>query len=397
MADSTETQCPGCGSTNRVAARFCRHCGKPLAGHDAPPVPPDPPVAEGIVRLNVLRRKANRRALVVVLVVLLLICGYGIFMQIQNKFHEPADPVKALFAALDSGDFDTAGKLAGCAGSPLCKRSVLAEGYTPPVAATITTTSYNGPPDQDTGRPNRDSAWVGVEYRLGERKVTTSVRVDRDSSGWFRRWHVSGGGFGLLDVISKVTNEVKVALARLATIPEARDPHAGTFGKVSPHPALPGLYTIVMPEDPLFDSTPIVVAVPGAAEDAQPTEAQLGGEVFTIKPAAVAEVTRQMRVQIDECAERTDLYPLKCPFQAPGVVAFATEVRWTVVEYPQITFRPVGSTSSGDDGYAEVTSAVKGKASATYVQVDRRLSLEAEIDVDGVAFVDDSGKVVFRM
>ncbi len=410
------TACLECGGANRAGARFCRDCGQPLPGAAASPAhaPPEagatpagvPPEAGAtpagaataatpeIARLRAERRRLHRRLAILGAVVLLVLCGYGTLSVAQDKLYAPDDPVKALFAALAGHDLDKAGTLAGCSGAPLCRAAVLAQGYTAPIDLAVTGVSYSGRTDRDTRRPDKNRAWVGVRYRLGDRSVTGSIQVTRTGSGWFRRWRIHSGGYGHVDVVSKVVAQARVAQARVATIRAARDSRSWSLGTTGPQPALPGVYTVTMAaDDPLFDASPVTVPVTGDADEQEPAVAELTAAYLTVKPAVLDEITRQVRVRIDECATKTDLYPTGCPFQAPGVVAIATNVHWTIVDYPQLKVRPDEDLSGR--GTAAVSTVTKGHARATYVRLQSNESLMAEINVRGSATVDASGKVVF--
>jgi hypothetical protein len=105
------------------------------------------------------------------------------------------------------------------------------------------------------------------------------------------------------------------------------------------------------------------------------------------------EVDRQVRAEVDACAKVADLYPPRCPFQAPGVVALATNVHWAILDYPHLALSP--GDPSTDGAVAVVGTVVKGHARATYAQRNTTYTLDAEIDVRGAATVDNAGKVTF--
>lgn len=327
-------------------------------------------------------------------VVLALLGVMGVIGAIQRVFYAPDGPVKQLFAALAERDTAKAAQLANCVAQPLCQGAALRTGYNPPTEVTIAGVTYGDPTDQ-TRRPDKNVAVVQVRFRLAGQTRSSTVEVRRQGSGLFRPWRVSGGATGYLDVVSAYTPAAQVAGARVKTLPEARTV-AGTGGAVQ---ALPGLYTVTAAaDDPIFTAKPATVAVFGQVSHRDsPPSVQLD---LAVKPTAATEVDRQVRQRITDCTGRPEIASHGCPFSVPGIVISPADVRWAVLDQPQIELRLSGDPAA-DGGPVKVRTVVKGHASVTYTAVvsagGARATMTAVVDINvsGVVGLDDAGQVVW--
>jgi hypothetical protein len=314
------------------------------------------------------------------------VAGYFAVTAFQSHYYSPDDPVKALVTAFTNHDLDKAGELAGCSGEPLCKAASLGHGYAPPTGLSVTGVRYvEREIDKITHRPDKSHAIVGLRYQLGEQTYDQQVAVDREGSGWSRRWHIAytkSPLYATVEVVSQATPRAQLAGVTVSTAPA---------GKAKPQHALPGVYTVTAAgDDPLFDSIPLQMSVPGGQPETAPAQLQLG-PLISVKPAVVDEVNRQVKALVDGCAQKTDAQPVGCPFEGTGAVVSA--VHWTIVDYPQLDVLPADTPADAADGGPAVVSTLKkGHAQATYAGGQ----MTADIDVHGFVTIDKQGKASFH-
>jgi hypothetical protein len=373
------TDCPRCGAPATAGARFCRTCGAALT--DTPPAPepqPGPAALPGSVpqvtpaqqaapdpaadRVDALapalawwnRRPRGRTPWLagvgVALVLVLALAGYLVAVAVGDARNPPEQPVRALFAALAARDTAAAAELAGCT-TAACTGTVLATGYEPPTDVHLGKVSY-GEASDDTRRPDKSLAYVPVTYRLGGTDQQVTIRVQRAGSGLARPFRILAGGTGRLTVTAAHLQHVQLAGA---LVPTGKPDTAVTV--------LPGTYTARVPDtDPLFTATgPVNVDVPATADErADPTPLTLPVKV---RPDVVDQVDEQIRAFLHDCAKQDTLTPRGCPFQVPGIVIGADEVRWTLQRPPVVDVVPADDPTGAP---ATVRTTTPGQVSVTY-------------------------------
>jgi hypothetical protein len=405
--------CPACGSAAIVGARFCRSCGAALGTAASPSdvgklpgatkLPPRATggrpswaaLSAGLTWRSVLPATRRGRVLTgagAAAAVVLLLLGYFAAVAIGDARYPPDRPVKELFAALADRDTEQAARLAGCTTSPACRGGALSSGYEPPTAVHIGAVQYGDPTD-DTRRPNKSLAYVPVTYRLSNGEQTSTVRVQRASSGIMRPWAILSGATGLLDIAADRVDRVKLGGA---TVP------VGDKG-VHTMDTLVGTYTAaVADDDPLFVPTTGAarVDVIGSLSTASVTKLQLD---LMVRPEVIAQVDAQVRARVTEFAAQEELNPSRYRWGISRTVIGARDVKWTVLRHPVIDVVPTDDPGPGD-APATVRTTTAGRLSVTYSAFvsaggDRdTITEELPIEVDGTVTIDlkDPTKVIWE-
>jgi len=320
--------CRSCGTTGALGSRFCRSCGAALGADGEVPAEQ---ASEHSAR-RPLRQRIRWGWLVGLTTALAAIATAAIIYVDQKVVHPPDQPVRAWFAALAARDTAAAAELSP--GTALLRGDLLDSAvYTPPTGLQVLHVSFGAQAGDE--RPNKSLAYVTVRYEVGGQPVEQTIQVVRGGAGAVRPWSLGDSATGLLDIVAGGMQRARLGQQEVATRPLARD--HGTDGA---HVVPPGVYTITAStSDVLFTASPVKVAVPGGRRNDRAVTATLD---LTVKPAAVAQVDRQVRARIDECAQRHDLTPYDCPFDRTGpYTGTVSSVKWTIVQYPKIRLTPV--------------------------------------------------------
>jgi hypothetical protein len=415
--------CPHCGAATRPGARFCRSCGRPLAGAGqagaddagagadqaglgatgvaaggagqagvgatgvaaggagAGPAGDDVLPAADSARQ---RRRLRLRLLIGGVLVLALAAAWGVANASDRALHAPDRSVRALFAALAAKDVAAVRAVTTCRYGPLCEPGALGSGYEPPTGLRIRDVRYGGTgrDGEPTRLPDRTRATVLVRYTMGGRSFDDAVALHR--AGWFDDWSITAApGWPLvLDT---------------ARVPQVRVAAATVTGKAW---ALPGVYTVAVAGDALYAADPLTLTVGGAAQETRISPA------VRLRDDLAAEVDRQVRQRIDACAAQetlrpdTDPAPLggrDCPFSAPQRYTITRNVRWRIARYPRLAL------AMGDGRPVSVRTVAEGEAVVAYewstdILEPRRwtpFSEPAAFSVAGRADTGDDGKVVW--
>ncbi|GIF41859.1 hypothetical protein [Actinoplanes xinjiangensis] len=288
------------------------------------------------------------------MLLVLALLGYLAVVAINDARHPPEQPVRELFAALTARDTAAAADLAGCA-SPACTGTALAGGYQPPEHVDIGEPVYGDPADI-TRRPDKSIAFVPVSYRLSGARQETTIRVQRTGDGLARPYRILYGATGRLTITGVRVAQVQVGAA---TVPAGEPDGPGLT-------VLPGTYSVQAAGDVLFapaEAGPVRVDVPATA-DSRATPQQVALTV-RVRPEAAAQVDEQIRALLTDCTRQTDLRPPGCPFQVPGIVIGADDVRWYDLQPPTVEIVPVddpGLTGAP----ATVRTVTPGQVTVTY-------------------------------
>ncbi|MCO5987007.1 hypothetical protein NE235_12945 [Actinoallomurus spadix] len=216
-----------------------------------------------------------------------------------------------------------------------------------------------------------DHRLVEVGFQIGAKRETGTVRLEREDGAFFTHWRVNG----LQEVRGAATGatELTVNGVRLRTDSAEAQPRAfSTF-------ALPGGYTVRLPDNPVLGASPEQVHAAGTGNEVtlQPT----------VKASAVGEADNQVRSYLDQCAQSTELSPTGCPF---SVLVFGTPstLRWKIDKYPQITVQ-----MSQDGPY--LTTVAEGSATAAGTAKDfsstEKFSKSDSFSVEGPVEVAGNG------
>lgn len=343
--------CGACGAALEPGARFCRACGAAVES-----LVPGTEVAA--VDQRRLGPRLRRQLVVAGVVVLVVAAGLLVLSRVQNTAGSPEVPVRAWFAALQARDTAAARELRG--GANVLAGDALADGYVPPHGLEILGVAY-GAPDEVNKRPNKNVAYVSVRYQVGDQVVDGLIEVWRDRDGLVREWSLGDGALGPVDVLSPLVDSARLAGAKVRTWPDG-ERNSGTVDAVW---APPGIYTVTAAEgDPLWVAEPAQVTV--LAGQLSPSRTTAVALELSARPEAVAEIGKQIRARVDECARRDELALYDCPFSYSGLEAIgATEVAWRVDSYPEITLKPAENPYRSN-GSAEVITVKSGRATATF-------------------------------
>jgi hypothetical protein len=297
------------------------------------------------------------------------------YSAVQRLAYAPDEPVADLVDAFADRDLGRAAELSGCR-SRLCQAGVLREGYQPPTDLAVVDVSVTG-----------DSGSVRVRYRLGGERHESPILIERDAGWGLRGWHIVGGATGYLDVVSATAERARVAGGSVATLAAAR----GGTGRSGATEVLLGVYTVGADDDPLFTATPATVPITGEVRGSRVTSVALD---LTVKPAVLAEVDRQMRAYLDECARVAEFAPRGCPFAYQKVIYRPAAPRWRVDDYPRIEVRPTDRIAGGSAPLA-VRTVAPGHATVEYTSDGVPQTATVEITVRGSVAADAAGRVTW--
>jgi len=263
--------------------------------------------------------------------------------------------------------------------------------------------SYGGAvPDDPTRRPNRSRAGVRVRYRVGGAAYDDVVGVTRPNTGLLRPWRVSGPPGGYVQVVSSSLSTAKIGGATVNTVPPSPGSARRGAGDMF---VPPGVYMVTGAQSALWESTPVRLVIAG---DLNRFSDSTGNHVelnLSVKATVVDEVRRQIRERIDQCATKPYFRPTTdpsailpdCPFSAVEKYTITQDLRWTVVDYPQIELR------LGDDHSVRVHTATPGHVQLDYSYtlkvVEPRTWTPTSQTVEVIArgdVVEDNGKILWR-
>jgi hypothetical protein len=294
---------------------------------------------------------------------LLLALACGGYVAIQNTWYTPDQPVRALFAALAAKDGAALAGLGECIA--VCQAGGMSQGYEPPTRFQVVGVSYGGAaPDDPTRRPNHNRAGVRVRYQVSGVTYDDIVGVSRPGSGLLRPWEISGPPGGYVQVVSTGLPTAKIAAATVKAIVPGPDLPRRVGAVFVP----PGVYTVSGTQSVLWESAPVRLVIAG---DLNRFSDGAGNRVeldLSVKPTVVDEVRRQIRERIDRCAAVPSFRPItdpsailpNCPFSADDKYTTTQDLRWTIIDYPQIELR------LDDDHSVTVHTVTPGHARLSY-------------------------------
>jgi zinc ribbon protein len=370
--------CPNCQTRNQPGAKFCRGCGSALpAAARVPAVRTGPAPA-------LSPRKNRRRILIVTGAAVVVLVAVGVLYAVQTYGFSPTDPVEELFTAMSHRDAAAVAKVVNTDDSPFITDSALHHGYTPPSDWHVGKPVY-GEPDQDdtTRRPNRNVAYVPVTYKLGSDKTGSTIRLERNNTGWFRGWSIVDGATAMLAAFSPYVKHVKVGSETLDVDTTAAGGDDG-LGPDSGPTVLPGRYTVSLPaSEPLFTMKPYTLDMTGAYQTGQ-SHAQVTVLKLpvSVKPSVITAVQQQVRDKIDKCAKSTAFAPDGCPFEDENFYYPEPKVSWTINSYPTITLKP-DHDPSADQAVVEVDTTKSGSATARYENYGKKAADSVDISPSG--------------
>lgn len=373
--------CGGCGAALGSDVRFCESCGKPVAPPAGPAATPAPPQRPPEFTAPTASKRPLIAAGIVLggLVVLIVIAG-----AVQSVLFSPKATVQAYFADLADGDATGAkSRLDNVPsdGELLSDKVLSAKSYVAPTDVEVT--------EEKSDDREDDEREMRVSYVLDGQRKTARLSLDRDDERtllFFRKWHIDDGTVPL-SMPAGVPYQVNGVAIKESSQP-TDEPASDSVVTVS-FVLFPGRYDVGVAENPLLSGEARKVTL---ALDAEPAQLSLS---TTIKEEAKAEVTKQVKAYVDECAKQTVLQPENCPLNTYGNSG-ATNVKWSVVTYPTITFKQ----TPGGSVYVETIDDQQGHASVSYEYQTYDGSYESSngfsaISVGGPVVVKD-GKIDWR-
>lgn len=384
-------QCPSCGTAAvRPDARFCRACGAPMTQRDTAPAAADPggTPAPLSLRRPVWRRPRLLAALAAAVVVAVLAATCQ--RTAQQEDTDPAAPVADLLELITQ---KRGGALAAAldVSSPLISDQALARGYEPPTRLRTAGVSYSGA-DAETRRPDRDTATVAVTYRLGGREHRTSVRVQREATGWVRDWEIADASrlTGELTLTSTHLEQARAAGVQVPTAP----PESRLLG--AEHAALPGTYTVTTGQHALFAAAQVGTA---AVTDRRATTYAIAAADLQVRSGLAVDVSDQIAERLEECAEETVLAPPGCPLRLErDSYRTVEDVSWRVTAQPQIRLVPAEDPALTGAPLA-VETTTPGAAEVTYRPVyggDGTETETVDITIGGSVSLTEDGHAVWE-
>ncbi|WP_027346404.1 zinc ribbon domain-containing protein [Hamadaea tsunoensis] len=370
MTTLSTATCAACGAPARATAAFCSACGARLSPTDEPA---SAPRGRG-------RRWVGRIAIAVLLVA--AVATNATLWVRQSTDGAPDAPVRAWFRALAARD--TAAAATVRPGLEVLRDNALNDpGYAPPTGLRIVRSTY-APATDGQQRPNHQIAYVTVRYQITGATIEQTIQVNRGGRGLERTWALGDGATGSLTVIGGALHRARIGPLTLSTAPSADGVVADATIMLPP-----GRWTIRGDaDDPLFAAPDVTTVVPGRTRDQPPTMVTLAPAV---KPTAIAAVDKLVRARVDDCANRTSLSLVDCPFdRTDSYTGTVYSVRWTIRRYPAITLTPVAAAypSGPIATLSTVKSGVVRVAYAAFSTRGKTTAETAEFAVDGDIRID---------
>jgi len=170
----------------------------------------------------------------------------------------------------------------------------------------------------------RRRTFVDVRFRLGDLVKSTRLELKSDSG----KWRILGG----VGVLAVTVPGAQSAWVNGVDVPTDKQGY-----KVAK--ALPGLYRVDVPNNPLTEADPVTVTVL-LNERGYANTKRLE---LRVKPGAIDHINQLVRQFLDRCAEQKVSSPVGCPFKIGSIgnlaVPYGTvigDARWSIAEYPQV-------------------------------------------------------------
>lgn len=378
----------------RAGAKFCPRCGTRL-GDD-----PDPEPTPIVQRRPPLSRKAKRRRLVAAAVAVVLAAALGVLYVIQDRWYSPEEPIRELFAILESGDAAALAKLRGAnsvAGQPLFAAGALDAGWEPPTDFRIESVEHDVSGHWEDGiigkkyfedhhqRPNKEYAYAVVSYALGGERHETGLAVRREATGFFRQWRIDPE-FQFWEDGLDSTVEVSAWNTETGTYRIA----GAETDSTEPLLAMPGVYEVTIPGDAVYEDTTTTVAVPIGQDVTVSGDQRIKDDVY-------AAVTEQVHAHVDTCIATPGFPDGDCGFKDDSgwLLTMPSGTEWQLGSYPTIDIA-TGAADDSDLGSIVVVTTEPGLATAEWEKsTDGTRTIQAPIVINGYAAAEGDG-IVFH-
>jgi hypothetical protein len=336
--------------------------------------------------------------LVAGLVALALVAGYLGANRADQALYTPDRAVQEFFEALAHKDTAALRAAGQCRDGALCEAGALGSGYVPPAGLRIREVRYGSADGQQLARlPKRTHAAVVVTYEVGGKAFDDVVPVRR--AGWFDAWSISAVPGWRVVVDGSQAPQVKIAAATVKAFPENNLGNAPVVARLW---APPGVYTVTVPGDPLFEAEPMTLTVGGREQETTLVP------VVRLRDDLVAEVDRQVKARLEACAGQATVRPdtdpallsgNDCPFSALDRYTITRGITWRITRFPRLALTP------GAGRTVVVKTVAEGEAEIRYEWTTDILeprdwqpfSEAIAFDVAGQVTVGDDGKVVWSM
>lgn len=334
-----------------------------------------------------LSAKARRRIIAgliaagaLCVVVVGLVIAYTV---ISRTVYAPEKSVDAYLSALEDGSAS--------------KAASLAPANVPSAQQVLLTDEVAGGADQRpsaheiTGTDRQDDGSVQVTARITQDGVTSEQTYEVERAGRsaviFPKWRLGEVGYTTLTLAVEqgtstiLVNDQEVDVSGL-------DMSEGYVDL----PALPGTYTVSLPETSDFVSVKDSV-VPVLVEP-QEGEQTFAAPYYELSESGQEEIQKQVDAKVDECAKSKDSQPEGCPLEAYTYDVVDGSGSWKVQEYPEVT------VMQEDGWYFSTEYDDAGTAVYSYKQepffddedpTDEKS--DSSIMVSGTVTIDDEGKL----
>lgn len=331
------------------------------------------------------RRFAVVGAAVVAVVVALTLVAMQVVRSLEANTYGPQQQASKVLDALVVGDVDKVLDLAPQSNpvGPLVTSAIYQKVADRPSAYRVTGVHTQG-----------DQATVSTLLTMGSRDVPMDLTAQR-----------TGKKFGLVDVWQ--VRGLPLARITLGMPAEARglrvngvdvpvEPGVARVGQGVSLPALPGTYTLALPQTSKF-LVPVTVERRVMPLDV-PTVTQLG---YRATPELVTQAQAQTRQLLDACVKQTVLAPTGCPWaldQADGQVV--RNIAWTLLAAPATTIAPTQDANTWalvgqTPGMARITYQVADAAANPQVWAPGLMDID--FMVKGVVHIEgDTVRVTLR-
>lgn len=348
-------------------------------------------------------RVPRRLVLPIAIGAAVIIAAGTVLYFVQAQWFSPEDPVRELFDALESGDGPAVAALLEVDPElhPLLKSGALETGFEAPTGFEVVSVEHDvkteAKPAGDgigvkivedyTQRPDMENARVTISYRLGGEEHTAELYAVREEGGWFRPWRLDPGAL-VTTLVPYASIDGSFQVAGIVTT-ELGTVDDGLYDAPVSLLALPGVYTVAAPPNPLYESVEEAVTVPLGAVDVSVSA------TTTLRPEAVEAVTAEVHSHIDECALTGGAPAPECGFREDSgwLSLIRGTPQWEVLSYPEIE---VASTSGDAQWPLEVSTTTPGAATVTYENsAGGSRTIEVAIHANGYAGVEGEQNDVF--